>query len=114
MTSGDEIRHLKYLAPFSIVANILMFVAFAICLYYIFSDTLNVSDKRLVGDIDRFPAYLWFKRHMFGHVPQKYKIILQVLIISLVGALFYSTLGLIIPAVVESVFRWEDLGSCFI
>lgn len=32
-------------------------------------------------------------------------------IINLVGACFYSILGLIIPAIVETVFRWEDLGS---
>lgn len=31
-------------------------------------------------------------------------------IINIVGALFYSILGLIIPAVVETIFRWEDLG----
>uniref|UniRef100_A0A2A4JJR2 Amino acid transporter transmembrane domain-containing protein n=1 Tax=Heliothis virescens TaxID=7102 RepID=A0A2A4JJR2_HELVI len=32
-------------------------------------------------------------------------------IINLVGALFYSLLGLIIPGIVETVFRWEDLGK---
>lgn len=32
-------------------------------------------------------------------------------IIDLVGALFYSTLGLIIPGIVETVYRWDDLGK---
>lgn len=32
-------------------------------------------------------------------------------IINIVGALFYSLLGLIIPGVVETVFRWQDLGK---
>lgn len=32
-------------------------------------------------------------------------------IINIVGALFYSTLGLIIPGIVETVSRWENLGK---
>ncbi|CAH2062922.1 unnamed protein product, partial [Iphiclides podalirius] len=32
-------------------------------------------------------------------------------IINIVGACFYSILGLIIPATLETVFRWEDLGG---
>lgn len=32
-------------------------------------------------------------------------------IINIVGAVFYSTLGLIIPAIIETVFRWENLGK---
>jgi solute carrier family 36 (proton-coupled amino acid transporter) len=31
-------------------------------------------------------------------------------IINIVGAFFYSTLGLIIPSVIETVFRWNNLG----
>lgn len=35
------------------------------------------------------------------------------MVISLVGAIFFSTLGLFIPAVVETVYRWDrDLGCC--
>lgn len=33
------------------------------------------------------------------------------LVISLVGAIFFSSFGLLFPAVVETVFRWDrDLG----
>ncbi|KAJ8725132.1 hypothetical protein PYW07_016090 [Mythimna separata] len=32
-------------------------------------------------------------------------------ILNIVGALFYSILGLIIPSVIETVFRWDDLGK---
>ncbi|XP_075972272.1 proton-coupled amino acid transporter-like protein pathetic [Anticarsia gemmatalis] len=32
-------------------------------------------------------------------------------IINIVGALFYSILGLMIPAVIETVFQWENLGK---
>ncbi|CAH0628749.1 unnamed protein product [Chrysodeixis includens] len=32
-------------------------------------------------------------------------------IINIVGSLFYSILGLIIPAIIETVFRWENLGK---
>ncbi|KAH9638120.1 hypothetical protein HF086_014981 [Spodoptera exigua] len=30
------------------------------------------------------------------------------LVISFVGAVFFSTLGLLIPAVVDTVYRWEN------
>lgn len=33
-------------------------------------------------------------------------------IINIVGACFYSILGLVIPGIIETVFRWEDLGKC--
>lgn len=31
-------------------------------------------------------------------------------IINIVGAFFYSILGLMIPAIIETVFRWNNLG----
>lgn len=31
-------------------------------------------------------------------------------IINIVGAVFYSTLGLVIPGIIETVFRWNNLG----
>lgn len=35
------------------------------------------------------------------------------LLIGLVGAIFFSTLGLLIPVVVETVHKWErGLGKC--
>ncbi|KAL0839719.1 hypothetical protein ABMA28_016365 [Loxostege sticticalis] len=224
-----QIRHLKYLAPFSLLANILLVTTFAICLYYIFEGEINYQDKRVVGDIARFPAFLstvifamegigvvmpvenamkkpqhflgcpsvlviamtaimllygslglfgYFKygdvlrgsitlnlpvddwpaicakcfialsitftyplhffvvidiitRYSRPYIKEEHRNIAQVIsrtaivilcggigialpmleqIINLVGALFYSILGLIIPGVIETVFRWENLG----
>lgn len=35
------------------------------------------------------------------------------LVISFVGAIFFSTLGLFIPAVIDTVYRWDkNLGKC--
>ncbi|XP_028163880.1 proton-coupled amino acid transporter-like protein pathetic [Ostrinia furnacalis] len=225
-----QIRHLKYLAPFSLVANVLLVTTFAICLYYIFKDEINYQDKRIVGDPARFPAFLstvifamegigvvmpvenamkkpqhflgcpsvlviamtaimllygslglfgYFKYgdvlrgsitlnlpvddwpaicakcfialsilftyplHFFvvidiitrctkPYIKEEHQNIIQVIartaivifcggigialpmleqIINLVGALFYSILGLIIPGVIETVFLWENLGK---
>ncbi|XP_026747335.1 proton-coupled amino acid transporter-like protein pathetic [Trichoplusia ni] len=224
-----QIRHLKWLAPFSLLANLLLFATFAICLYYIFREPIKISDKRVVGDLSRLPAFLstvifamegigvvmpventmkkpqhflgcpsvmviamtlvmllytilgvfgylrygdvlrgtitlnlpmddWpaicakvfisvtifltYPLHFFvvidiisrfaePRIQQKYHNVMQISarvfvvcfcgaigialpyleqIINLVGALFYSLLGLIIPGLVETVFRWEDLG----
>lgn len=33
-------------------------------------------------------------------------------IISLVGAVFLSVLGILVPAVIETVYFWPDLGTC--
>ncbi|RVE48927.1 hypothetical protein evm_006389 [Chilo suppressalis] len=224
-----QIRHLKYLAPFSLLANILLLTTFIICLYYIFEGEISYTDKRIVGEAARFPAFLstvifaiegigvvmpiensmktpehflgcpsvlvvamtfimvlysalglfgyfkygdvlrgsitlnlpldhWpaicakcfialsilftyplhffviidlFTRHTTPHIPAKYQNITQIFariaivcicggigvalpmleqIINLVGALFYSILGLITPGIIETIFRWEDLG----
>ncbi|CAH2092159.1 unnamed protein product [Euphydryas editha] len=53
-----QIRYLKWLAPLSLTANILLVATFLICLYYIFKDEIKVSDKRVVGYPSRFPAFL--------------------------------------------------------
>ncbi|XP_028033264.1 proton-coupled amino acid transporter-like protein pathetic [Bombyx mandarina] len=224
-----QIRHLKWLAPFSLIANILLIATFVICMYYIFGDEINFTDKRISGDLSRFPAFLstvifamegigvvmpventmkkpqhflgcpsvlvvamstimllysilglfgyfrygdvlrgsitlnlpiddWpavcaktfialsifftyplhffvvldiFTRYAEPHIKKEYRNFAQILartscvwicggigialpmleqIINIVGALFYSILGLIIPGVIETVFRWEDLG----
>lgn len=225
-----QVRHLKWLAPFSLLANILLFATFAICLYYIFGQEIVISDKNAVGHWSRFPAFLstvifamegigvvmpvenamkkpqhflgcpsilvlamttvmmlYAILGLFGYfrygddlkgsitlnlpmddwpaicakifisisilltyplhfyvvidifsiyaepfIAKKYQSITQIFarifivcvcggigvalpflaqIIDLVGALFYSTLGLIIPAIIESVFRWNNLGK---
>lgn len=53
-----QIRYLKWLAPLSLTANILLVATFLICLYYIFRDEIKVADKRVVGYPSRFPAFL--------------------------------------------------------
>ncbi|XP_045534024.1 proton-coupled amino acid transporter-like protein pathetic [Papilio machaon] len=225
-----QIRYLKWLAPFSLLANILLVATFAICLYYIFKDEINFADKKLVGDGARFPVFLstvifamegmgvvmpvensmkkpqhflgcrgvlviamtlimilyttlglfgyfrygdalrgsitlnlpiddWpaicakvfialsilftyplhfyvvldiFTKYTEPHIKENYRSITQVVariavvcfsggigialpmleqIINIVGAFFYSILGLIIPGIIETVFRWENLGK---
>ncbi|XP_072941697.1 proton-coupled amino acid transporter-like protein acs [Epargyreus clarus] len=224
-----QIRYLKWLAPFSLIANILLITTFLICLYYIFKDDITISDKLVVGHAERFPAFLstvifamegigvvmpventmktpehflgcpsvlvvamtfimvmygvlglfgYFRygdtlkgsitlnlplndwpaicakgfiavsiiftyplhfyvvidilmKYMEPLVQKKYQNILQIVvriavvcfcggigvalpfleqIINIVGALFYSILGLIIPGIVDTVLRWENLG----
>ncbi|XP_041972923.1 proton-coupled amino acid transporter-like protein pathetic isoform X2 [Aricia agestis] len=154
-----QIRYLKWLAPFSLLANLLLVAVFFICLYYIFRDPIVISDKRITGDIARFPAFLSpaicgkvfiavsifftyplhfyvvvdvLTRYVEPHVKESYRELTQTLlriaivwfcggiavalpmleqIINIVGALFYSILGLIIPGVIETIFRWENLGK---
>ncbi|CAH0721573.1 unnamed protein product, partial [Brenthis ino] len=53
-----QIRYLKWLASFSIVANVLLVLTFGICLYYIFKDDITIADKRVIGYPARFPAFL--------------------------------------------------------
>ncbi|CAG5056089.1 unnamed protein product [Parnassius apollo] len=224
-----QIRYLKWLAPFSFIANVLLIITFAICLYYIFKDEILFADKKIVGEAARFPVFLstvifamegigmvmpvensmkkpehflgcpgvlviamslitllysilglfgylrygdalrgsitlnlpindWpavcakcfialsilltyplhfyvvldiFTRYAEPHIKEKYRSITQVFvriavvcisggigialpmleqIINVVGALFYSILGIIIPGIIETVLRWENLG----
>ncbi|KAM3968091.1 proton-coupled amino acid transporter-like protein pathetic [Aphomia sociella] len=224
-----QIRYLKFLAPLSLIANILLVATFAICLYYIFKDGFTLSGRKVVGDASRFPAFLstiifamegigvvmpvanamknpqrflgcpgvlsiamllvailygtlglfgYFKygdalrgsitlnlpmddwpaicaksfiavsifftyplhffvvidvitRHAEPHIKETHRSIFQVFIriavvcfcggigialpmleqiINLVGALFYSILGVIIPGIIETVLRWQNLG----
>ncbi|XP_026765212.2 proton-coupled amino acid transporter-like protein pathetic isoform X1 [Galleria mellonella] len=225
-----QIRHLKFLAPISFIANVLLVATFAICLYYIFKDGLTFSDRKFVGEASRFPAFLstiifamegigvvmpvanamknpqrflgcpgvlsiamllvallygtlglfgYFKygdvlrgsitlnlpmddwpaicakcfialsifftyplhffcvidvitRHTESHIKENYRSTAQVFIriaivlfcggigvalpmleqiINLVGSLFYSILGVIIPGIIETILRWDNLGK---
>ncbi|XP_050362635.1 proton-coupled amino acid transporter-like protein pathetic isoform X2 [Nymphalis io] len=56
--SIKQIRYLKWLAPLSLTANILLVATFGICIYYIFKDEVTISDKQVVGYASRFPAFL--------------------------------------------------------
>ncbi|XP_050672683.1 proton-coupled amino acid transporter-like protein pathetic [Leptidea sinapis] len=53
-----QIRYLKWLAPFSLIANVLLVATFLICIYYIFKDEITISDKKIIGSPARLPAFL--------------------------------------------------------
>lgn len=54
-----QIRELRYLVPFSFVANVTMIVAFGITLYYMFSGIgdVNVDDRKFFNDITLMPLF---------------------------------------------------------
>ncbi|XP_028038468.1 proton-coupled amino acid transporter-like protein CG1139 [Bombyx mandarina] len=51
------VRDLKYLAPFSAVANVVTIVGFGIILYYIFRETPTLEGKEPVGRLADFPLF---------------------------------------------------------
>ncbi|XP_063633178.1 proton-coupled amino acid transporter-like protein CG1139 [Cydia splendana] len=53
----NYVRDLKYLAPFSALANVITIVSFGIILYYIFRDTLTLEGKSPVGKLSNFPLF---------------------------------------------------------
>ncbi|PZC82540.1 proton-coupled amino acid transporter-like protein CG1139 isoform X1 [Helicoverpa zea] len=53
-----QIKNLKYLAPFSGFANVLLVLTFLICLYYICSDFPPISDKPMAVDIGKLPLFI--------------------------------------------------------
>ncbi|XP_068972497.1 proton-coupled amino acid transporter-like protein pathetic [Bombus flavifrons] len=52
-----QIRNLKYLVPFSIMANLSMMVGFAITLYYIFSGIESTQNIKLIAPIEHLPIF---------------------------------------------------------
>lgn len=52
-----QIRKLKFLVPFSAVANLFIIVTFAITLYYMFNQPLHFEDKPLSASIAQFPLF---------------------------------------------------------
>lgn len=53
----NYIRNLKFLAPGSTLANIIMFTGFGIILYYIFREPLSFENRSPVGDLKNFPLF---------------------------------------------------------
>lgn len=53
----NYIRNLKYLAPFSSIANVITFVGFAITLYFIFTDLPSLSERDPVGKVQHWPLF---------------------------------------------------------
>ncbi|KAL0279970.1 UNVERIFIED_CONTAM: hypothetical protein PYX00_001407 [Menopon gallinae] len=54
----NYIRNLKYLAPFSTLANLIMLVSFGITFYYMFNDLPSISDRKVVGSVKEFPLFI--------------------------------------------------------
>ncbi|XP_068145467.1 proton-coupled amino acid transporter-like protein CG1139 [Drosophila tropicalis] len=52
-----QIRNLKWLVPFSLMANIFIVVTFAITLYYMFDETLVYSNKPLIAKASSIPLF---------------------------------------------------------
>ncbi|XP_071558190.1 proton-coupled amino acid transporter-like protein acs isoform X2 [Temnothorax nylanderi] len=53
----NYIRNLKFLAPFSTLANIIMFTGIAIMLYYIFREPLSFDNRVASGNVANFPLF---------------------------------------------------------
>jgi len=52
-----QIRNLKWLVPFSAMANIFIIVTFAITLYYMFNGDLHFADKPLFAPVHTLPLF---------------------------------------------------------
>ncbi|XP_063375041.1 proton-coupled amino acid transporter-like protein CG1139 [Cydia amplana] len=52
-----QIRNLKYLVPFSALANMLVVVVFSITMYYMFSDLPPVSEREMVANVSTWPLF---------------------------------------------------------
>lgn len=53
----NSIRKLKYLAPFSTIANGVTMVSFAIILYYIFREPISFEGLEAVGELRNWPLF---------------------------------------------------------
>jgi len=51
------IRNLKYLVPFSAIANIFIIVSFIITLYYIFRENLDPSRREFMANVEQLPLF---------------------------------------------------------
>ncbi|XP_076239344.1 proton-coupled amino acid transporter-like protein pathetic isoform X2 [Calliopsis andreniformis] len=51
-----QVRNLKYMVPFSMIANLCMLVGFSITLYYIFSG-IHTSNIKLIGSVQQLPTF---------------------------------------------------------
>lgn len=52
-----QIRQLKYLVPFSMLANVLIGISLAISFYYMFRDMQNVSERELATSFQQLPMF---------------------------------------------------------
>ncbi|XP_024938203.1 proton-coupled amino acid transporter-like protein CG1139 [Cephus cinctus] len=51
------VRNLKFLAPFSIIANVITFISFGIIVYYIFREVPNFENRAPIGQVQNFPLF---------------------------------------------------------
>lgn len=54
----NYIRNLKYLAPFSTLANMITLISFGITFYYVFKDMPPISNRKIVGSVSDFPLFV--------------------------------------------------------
>ncbi|EZA61065.1 hypothetical protein DMN91_004723 [Ooceraea biroi] len=52
-----QVRNLKYLVPFSMLANIFMICGFSITLYYIFSNVQPLDSVKLFSSVENLPRF---------------------------------------------------------
>ncbi|KAK0178851.1 hypothetical protein PV327_007698 [Microctonus hyperodae] len=52
-----QVRNLKYLVPFSFLANVFIVVGLAITLYYIFTDLKPISTVKYVSNVENLPIF---------------------------------------------------------
>lgn len=52
-----QIRKLKYLVPFSVIANISIIVTFAITLWYILTGPIDIMERPLFAPWTRLPMF---------------------------------------------------------
>ncbi|CAH0759332.1 unnamed protein product [Diatraea saccharalis] len=102
-----QIKYLKWLAVFSILANVLLVATYLVCLYYIFKDSVTFADKKAIGNPARYPAFIStviFAMEGIGVVmpvenemkkPKNFLGCPSVLVVAMTVIVFlYSTLGL--------------------
>lgn len=53
-----QVRNLKYLAPFSTLANIITVTSFGIIFYFIFRDPISVEGKEPFGEVKKIPFFI--------------------------------------------------------
>ncbi|CAH0664119.1 unnamed protein product [Chilo suppressalis] len=53
-----QIRNLKWLVPFSAIANVLLVVCFGITMYYIFTDLPNPTERDMVAKVTQWPLFM--------------------------------------------------------
>lgn len=51
------VRNLKYLAPISTIANILMITGIIITLYYSMQELPDISSRRYIADLEQLPLF---------------------------------------------------------